>query len=292
MYVLDSGERLCKRHFLRYVEKKVRKTLRVYNLVAPGDVVGVAVSGGKDSLSVLDLLVRIYQKNESVQFKALLVDEGIAGYRDQSLETAKRFCEKIGVPLTIVSYHESFGFPLDAVVGGRKPCSVCGVLRRRLLNVSAKGLGVTKLATGHNLDDEAQSLLMNQFRRNVAASARLGPMTGVRDHEGFVRRIKPLYFLSEKEVMVYAYLRGIVDQFNECPYNKESYRNQVREFLNGFEELYPGTKHALVSSFLEILPLLRAGVEKKGIKSCVRCGEPTSREICQSCRVLDEVKPA
>ena len=191
----------------------------------------------------------------------------------------------------IVSYKEKFGFDLDNVVKGRKPCSVCGVLRRNLLNKKAKELGVTKLATGHNLDDEAQSIMMNQFRNNIETSARLGPMTGIEEQEGFVRRIKPLYFITEKEVMTYAFLKNIVDEFNECPYNGESYRNQVREMLNGFEDKFPGTKHSIVASFLDTLPMLKEKYKGEGtIKKCKKCAEPCSQDVCQTCNVLEQLK--
>lgn len=291
VYKLGSGENLCKSCFLKYVEKKVRKTLRVYKLIDKKDEIAVAVSGGKDSLTVIDLLSSIYKSNKNIKIKALMIDEGIKGYRDECIIPTQKFCKERNISLEVVSYKKEFGFDLDQVVEGRKPCSVCGVLRRNLLNTYARKLQVKKLATGHNLDDEAQTILMNQFRKNVNASARLGPMTGIEDHEGFVRRIKPLYFLSEKEIMTYAFVKGIVREFNECPYNKESYRNQVREMLNNFEELYPGTKHSIVSSFLEILPALQKQEQKGKIKQCNKCGEPSSQEQCQKCQVLQQLKP-
>lgn len=292
VYKLGSGENLCKVCFLKYVEKKVRKTLRVYKLIDKKDEIAVAVSGGKDSLTVIDLLSSIYKTNKNIKIKALMIDEGIQGYRDQCITPTKKFCKERNISLEIVSYKKEFGFDLDEVIKGRKPCSVCGVLRRNLLNTYAKKLQVKKLATGHNLDDEAQTIIMNQFRKNVLASARLGPMTGIEDHEAFVRRIKPLYFLTEKEIMTYAFVKGIVREFNECPYNKESYRNQVREMLNNFEELYPGTKHSIVSSFLEMLPALQTQEKGKGkIKQCIQCGQPSSQQQCQKCQVLQQLKP-
>src|SRR3989344_6092493 len=145
VYKLHSGEQLCQNCFFKYFEKKVRKTIRVYKLVEKKDEIAVAVSGGKDSLTVLDILYNIYKENKKITLKALMIDEGIKGYRNE------------------------FSFDLDQVVKGRKPCSVCGVLRRSLLNSYAKKLQVKKLATGHNLDDEAQTIIMNQFRKNIGA---------------------------------------------------------------------------------------------------------------------------
>ncbi|MDP3728207.1 MAG: TIGR00269 family protein [bacterium] len=290
VYKLNSGEQLCKNCFFKYFEKKVRKTIRVHKLIEKKDEIAVAVSGGKDSLTVLDLLSNIYKENKNIKIKALMIDEGIDGYRDECITPTKEFCKERNISLEIVSYKKEFGFNLDQVVEGRKPCSVCGVLRRNLLNTYAKKLKVKKLATGHNLDDEAQTIIMNQFRKNIEASARLGPMNGIEDHEGFVRRIKPLYFMSEKEIMTYAFLKSLTRNFKECPYNKESYRNQVREMLNNFEELYPGTKYSIVSSFMEILPALQKQEKKGKIKSCIKCQEPSSQDVCQKCTVLDQLK--
>lgn len=290
VYKLHSGEQLCKSCFIKYFEKKVRKTIRVYKLIDKTDEIAIAVSGGKDSLTVLDILHNIYKENKNIKLKALMIDEGIEGYRDECIEPTKKFCKERNISLELVSYKQEFGFNLDQVIEGRKPCSVCGVLRRNLLNSHARKLKVKKLATGHNLDDEAQTIIMNQFRKNIEASARLGPMTGSEDHEAFVRRIKPLYFMSEKEIMSYAFLKGLTRNFNECPYNKESYRNQVREMLNNFEELYPGTKHSIVSSFMEILPALQKQEKKGKLKICQRCQEPSSQELCQKCKVLEQLK--
>ncbi len=290
VFNLSSGEQLCKKCFIKYFEKKVRKTLRVYKLIDKKDEIAVAISGGKDSLTVMDILYNIYKDNKKIMIKALMIDEGIKGYRDECIAPTKKFCKERNIPLEIVSYKQEFGFTLDQVVKGRKPCSVCGVLRRNLLNIYARKLGVKKLATGHNLDDEAQTIIMNQFRKNIEASARLGPMNGIEDHESFVRRIKPLYFMSEKEIMTYAFIKGLTRDFNECPYNGESYRNQVREMLNNFEELYPGTKHSIVNSFMEILPVLQKKEKKGKIKSCIQCKEPSSQDLCQKCVVLKQLK--
>jgi tRNA-5-methyluridine54 2-sulfurtransferase len=291
VFTLHSGEQLCKRCYLKYFEKKVRKTIRLHKLVNKDDKIGVAVSGGKDSLTVLELLHTIYKENQNITITAILIDEGIDGYRDKSRKTAEEFCKEREIPLHVLSYKDQFGFKLDNVVKGERPCSVCGVLRRNLLNKAARDLKLTKLATGHNLDDEAQCILMNQFRNNIEATARMGPVTGIQESIHFVRRIKPLYLVSEKEVMTFAYLKGIVDEFTECPYNTQSYRNQVREMLNSFEEKFPGTKQGLVKSFIEYLPELKEKYKKEGAKiNLCACGEPTSKDKCQKCVVLENLK--
>jgi uncharacterized protein (TIGR00269 family) len=277
---------------LNYFERKVRKTIRVNKLIGKKENLLVAVSGGKDSLSVLDVLHSIYKGNRNVKISALLIDEGIKGYRENCIKATEKYCLEQKLLLNIVSFKEEFGFTLDKIVKGKRPCSVCGVLRRSLLNTKARELRATKLVTGHNLDDEAQTIIMNQFRRNVDASSRLGPITGNENNEDFVRRIKPFYFMTEKEIMTYAFLKGLTHEFNECPYNVDSYRHQIREMLNKFEELYPGTKNSIVSSFMEILPLLKKQENKIKIKKCKKCSEPSSSEICQKCKILDEIASA
>ena len=122
-----------------------------------------------------------------------------------------------------------------------KPCTICGVFRRYLLNKKSKDLGFTRLATGHNLDDECQSIMMNQFKNNIQASARLGPRVGVKENKSFVQRIKPLYLCTEKEVTTYAFVNNLLEEFIECPNVAKSYRAQVRDMLNDFEQKFPGT---------------------------------------------------
>ncbi|MBU2634531.1 MAG: TIGR00269 family protein [Nanoarchaeota archaeon] len=279
---------LCKSCFLKYFEKKTFKTIKKYDLIEKNDKILVAISGGKDSLTVLNILNKL---RERLLFKieALLIDEGIKNYRGITIIDAKNFCKKNNIKLTIVSFKKEFKYPLDSLIKkiNLKPCTVCGVLRRYLLNKYSKKLKATKLVTGHNLDDEAQSILMNQFKHNIEISARLGPITGVISDKKFIKRIKPLYLLNEKETATYAYLNNFNSKYVECPYTIDSYRNEVRDMLNNFENKYPGTKHAIVNSFLDILPLLKDKYKtNKKIISCKKCKEPSSKEYCQACEIL------
>ena len=291
MKLPNSEVSMCKSCFCKHFEKKVFKTIAKYKLIQDGDHVGVAVSGGKDSTAVLYLINKFAKKHPSVKVTGLAVDEGIKGYRDESLNSLKKFCEKEKIELHIVSYKEAFGEELDEIVKRfPRPCSICGVFRRYVLNTAAKKLNCTKLATGHNLDDEAQSIMMNQFRRNVKISARLGPITGVLRNKEFIPRIKPLYFLMEKEVATYAFLKGYITKYSECPYTAASYRGNVRDLLYDFEAKFPGTKHNVVLSFLEILPLLKKNeVYHASLKYCEKCGEPCSQDICQACKYVETV---
>lgn len=236
---------------------------------------------------------KLATKKMDIKLTALLIDEGIKSYRDKSIKDAKKFCKENNIKLHISSYKKQFGKTLDEMklkFPQTIACSMCGVFRRSLLNKQARELKATKLATGHNLDDEAQSILMNQFRHNIALSSRLGPITGVKRDPRFIPRIKPFYFLTEKEVATYAFLHNLVPKFNECTYCEESYRFEIRDLLNNIEQKYPGTKHSIVSSFIEILPLLKNKFKDAEIKSCKQCGEPCSSDICNSCQLIEKIR--
>jgi len=288
----NSNISLCKNCYIKYFEKKVKKTITDFDLIEKDDHIVVACSGGKDSTSLLYLMKKITEKRKDIKITALAIDEGIHGYRNESLKFLTEFCKNNQVDLKIFSYKEEFGKSLDEILKTYKgiPCSICGVLRRYLLNKKSKELGATKLATGHNLDDEAQSITMNFFRNNVEVSARMGPFTGVRRHPKFIPRIKPLYMLTEKEVTSYAFLKGFMDKFNECPNSQQAYRNNIRNMLNEFEVKFPGTKHGIVQSFIEILPLLKTHYKgTREIGSCIKCNEPCSQKICQTCNYIENV---
>ena len=289
----NNNLQLCKQHFIRYFEKKVLNTITNYKLIDKNDKIAVALSGGKDSLTVLNILNMLKIKTRKFEIEAIAIDEGIQGYRDKTLETAKKFCEENKIKLNIFSYKEEFGNTLDNFLkkNAMKACSMCGPFRRYLLNKKSKELGFNKLVTGHNLDDESQTIMMNYFRRNLETSARLGPITGVLKDKRFVRRIKPLYLMTEKETATYAFLKGLISEFNECPHSTDSYRGHVRDMLNNFEAKYPGTKHSIITSFLEILPLLRENYKNFiPINNCKICDEPCSQEICQTCKIVEILK--
>jgi len=291
---LPAQERLCKRHFLEYFENKVFKTIRKFDLIGKEENLGVALSGGKDSLTVLNLLSKLSKKNPKIRLTAIAVDEGIHGYREKTLINAKKFCEKNNIPLHIYSYREEFGMPLDDMLKTLdvKPCTICGIFRRYILNKKSRELGFTKIATGHNLDDEAQSIIMNQFKNNIQASARLGPKVGIKQNKNFVQRIKPLYLCTEKEVTIYAYISSLLDNFNECPNAAKSYRAQIRDMLNNFESKNAGTKYAIVNSFLQILPGLNQSFQGEEAGFCSSCGEAASKGECNACRYLDRLDKA
>jgi len=257
-------------------------------MIEKEDKIAVALSGGKDSLSLLYILSLITKNNRKIQLKAILIDEGIKDYREHTIKPAKKLCKELNIPLHIYSYKEEFTKTLDEITlkSTDKPCSICGVLRRTLLNKKARELKCNKLATGHNMDDEAQSILMNTIKNNLKASARIGPITGVKDEKKFIRRIKPFYFLTEKEIATYAFLKNLLTKFTECPNSKGSFRDVIRDTINNLEKNYPGSRDGIIKSFLKISPLIKKEYKKVDILYCKKCGEPCSKETCKTCELL------
>ncbi len=287
-----EGRQYCSSCFCKSIERRVRKTISKYQLLKSGDKIAIGFSGGKDSSVLLHLLAKTAAKRHDIDIFAVSVDEGIKGYRDNSLPIAKRLSKKLGVKHVIRSYKQEFGKTLDAKLtvlekhGTPKTvsCTYCGVARRYLLNKAARDLGATKLAVGHNLDDEAQAILMNWIRGDVARASRLGTVSDSRN-EGFIPRIKPLRFIPEREIALYARLVGLDIHNEECPY-ATGVRFEVRDFVNSLEAKYPGTKFAIVESFERIKPLLAS---LSGLQSpvvlCSQCKEPSSQQICKACEL-------
>jgi tRNA-5-methyluridine54 2-sulfurtransferase len=282
-----SSPSLCKNHFIDYFERRAFGTIKRYGLVRKTDRVCVAASGGKDSTAVLYLISKLKPK----KLTALLIDEGIRGYRDRTISDLESFCAKHGIGLKMISFEEEFGSTLDKIIASKKlslkPCSICGTLRRYLLNKHSKGFDV--LVTGHNLDDEAQAVVMNLFRSQMDVLARLGPKTGIASHEGFVQRVKPLYLCTEKECALYSLLMGFGVSFNECPYVADAYRADIRDMLNMYESGRKGTKLNIVGSFLEFLPELKKGFAHASPNSCSSCGEPCAGGVCNACKMVAEI---
>lgn len=290
----NQGKSYCKDHFLNYFERKVFRTIRKFDLMKHEDKICVATSGGKDSLAVL-YMTMLYCKKYNIDFFALNIDEGIEDYRAHTIKDLKSFCEKYNIPYHIVSFKEKFGFTLDemikkAISKNKKPCTICGVLRRTLLNRAARELGATKLVTGHNLDDESQAYLMNLFLGNMRHNASLGPITGLNTNNKFVPRIKPLYLVTEKETRLFCLMKEFNVHFSECPNIHQSFREKVRDKLNDLEEDRKGTKNGIVNAFLEILPMLKENYKNvKEFNYCKKCGDPCSGEICNACTIEAEL---
>jgi len=279
---LHSGDKLCKECFLTYFEKKVRKTIRTYGLIGKKEKILVAVSGGKD---------------RNVSIEAYHVNLEVGEYSKNNLKNITDFCKRNKIKLHKTSFRKEFGYSVCYIKDilkkkgiNLKSCTICGVLRRYLINREARKLKATKVVTGHNLDDEAQNVVMNIFRNNIVLLPRLGPKTGVIESKKFIPRIKPLYFCLEDEVKLYSKLMEFEVVYEKCPCSVDAYRRSIRNMLNEFEEKYKGTKNSIISSFLGLLPSLRERKKEGELRFCSKCGEVSMDKLCAACKILEALK--
>ncbi len=283
-----SGQHLCQDHFIQDFERRVAETVQRNEMVKEGERIAVAVSGGKDSTALLFCLCRILAKRD-VELVAVTVDEGIAGYRDDTIKAAKAIAERLGVELHIVSFREEYGYDLDEMVPGKKvaPCTYCGVFRKNALNRAAKRLEADKVATGHNQDDEAQTIMMNYLKGDFERLMRFRPW---RAQRGLVPRIKPLREMPEKEIALYCMVNEVFTESRECPYANLSLRADVRDMLNDLESQFPGTKQSTVRGFEKIVAKAQGSYAQMDLAACKECGEPCVKELCKACELLGALK--
>ncbi|MGD6935158.1 MAG: TIGR00269 family protein [Candidatus Bathyarchaeia archaeon] len=292
-----SGQRLCRRCFGESIEAKVRATITKYHMLEFDDRLAVAVSGGKDSLSLLHILAKLRKYRPKTELVAVTVDEGIKGYRDEALDIAVDNCKQLEIQHHIVSFKGLFGLTLDELITKARAngqteltsCAYCGVLRRRAMNIGAREVGATKIATAHTLDDEAQTVLMNILRGDIARLSKEKPMTS-EVHPKLVRKIKPFCEILENESALYAYVKKIPFQDTPCPYASEALRNDVRAMLNRMEEKHAGTKFTVSRSMERLRPALEQTAVKENFKTCCECGEPSAQELCKTCEMLRQVR--
>jgi len=286
-----SGETLCSECFKDSIVEKTRRTISKYRMIRPTDRIAVAVSGGKDSLSLLKVVTRLYSHRRNTVL-AISVDEGVAGYRDEALDHARSLAKELNVDHTVVSYKEMFGFSLDEALNWKderevSSCSFCGVFRRRAIDEAASRTGATVVATAHNLDDYVQTFLMNLMHGDVA---RLGWLDPAYADDSFpIRRVKPFMEIYEEEVALYAFQTGVPFQSVSCPYMHEGLRSEVRDYLNVMEANHPGMKNVLLRSSLDVISRFARSSEK-GAVPCTRCGKPSSSGLCNVCRMKAEVE--
>lgn len=286
IYQKYSNAHLCKEHFIEDAERKIKRDIRKFKMVDRGDRIAVGLSGGKDSIALLYVLHKIFRNRKDLELLAITIDEGVRGYREHTLSHAIKLTEELGIQHTIKSFEQAFGVTLDELTKKNEhaACTLCGVLRKNLLNRVARELGADKLATGHNLDDEAQTILMNYLRGDMDRLRRMSSGAG---QPGLILRIKPLRSIPEKEVALYGFLNNLPVSMDECPYAGEALRNEIREMLNNYEVKHPGTKYSLLGGFDVISEALRPPGTQ--IVQCEKCGEPSSETICKTCRLLGNI---
>jgi uncharacterized protein (TIGR00269 family) len=277
-----AGLHLCGTHLIADLERRVSETIASQQQVVPGDCVAVALSGGKDSTALLLVLHRLFGSRDDIRLVAVTVDEGITGYREASVRSAEALVRKLRVEHITVSFQELFGGPLETLLKGREPqaCSICGILRKKALVVGAERAGATKLATGHNLDDEAQSVLMNVLRGDLL---RLVRNSGADSGGRFIPRVKPLMYIQEKEIATYLMVQGIWEDLPECPYAVHALRREVRVMLSGLEYRHPGTMLRLMENRKTVGAAFSGKRSGEPVGTCRECGDPCSGDTCQLC---------
>ena len=275
---------LNKEEFNEKIFSRINKLISDYNLIRENELIAVALSGGKDSVLTLHAL-KNYQEFLDFDLVAISVDEGIEGYRPHGIDSAVKNAKDLNIELVQKSFRDCEGFTLDDIYQDFKSaCIPCGVFRRNILNKTAYELGASKIATGHNLDDEIQSFLMSFARGDTIKFSKFGPELDV-IHPKLIPRIKPLWNTPEKEVGMWAILNDIDIHLDECPYSHLSLRAKIKEFLNKSEDTHPGVKQNIMNSFQKILTF--DNDISTNLNECEICGEPTSSNICKACEIKD-----
>jgi tRNA-5-methyluridine54 2-sulfurtransferase len=288
--VRRANANFCAEHFTRFCREQVQRTLDEFEMIAGGDRVLVAVSGGKDSLAVWDMLVGL-----GVEADGLYIGLGIGEYSDDSAVHARRFAEERNLHLIEVDLPAEYGYdiPSGSRAARRAPCSACGTSKRHLFDSTAVDRGYDVLVTGHNLDDEAAVLFGNVLRWQVDYLARQLPVLPAR--EGFPRKVKPLVRLSERETAAYCIIHGIDYQVDECPMSAGNKHLGYKDALNEIELQSPGSKADFYLTFLRrAQPMFREGNRAastapgaEALRPCTRCGSPTPGDVCAFCRLVD-----
>ena len=272
--------------FVEDIEKNITATIRDYHLLAKKDKIIVACSGGKDSIAVLYLL-----KKFGYDISALILDLEIGKWSKKNLDNSCAFCDEHDIKLHRICAKDELGFSIEHLmtcVKAKKAvenCTVCGVIKRWLINKKARDLGADKLVTGHNLDDEAQTVFMNILKGNPQLSAGMGPKSGIGAQDMFVQRVKPLYFCTDKELKRYTEIMGFRILYARCPLSGAVFRRDIKNCLDEFEKSYPDVKRNIVQKYLSMKPALVKACGGK-IKRCNVCGEPARGDVCKACEFL------
>jgi uncharacterized protein (TIGR00269 family) len=296
---------LCKEHFPEWIIEQTERFIEKYHMFTRRDRILVAVSGGKDSLSLWDILNQL-----NFQADGLYIGLGIDGgshYSTESQRLAEQFAQQRGLRLHVVDVPGEYGRSIPVMAsltqrGAGRPCSVCGLTKRHVMNRVARDEGYDVLVTGHNLDDEAAVLFANTLVWASSHLLRQEPVLEAR--QGMVRKAKPLCRFYEREMAAYALVRGIEYIYEECPYAEGSKTIYYKEILNKLENDRPGAKLSFYLTFLQarqngLFATPHSGIdsaEETGaggvlLISCPTCGQPTTTDgECAFCRMVQRVQ--
>ncbi len=288
IYYLRSRKlRLCKRHFIEYLKTEVINTIYKFEMLKNVKKLLIAVSGGKDSVAMIHILHQVC-KDLNIEMLGLVIDTGVGEYSKRQVEKAREIFEILNVPYRIERF-SSYGIDITRPdlekLTKRPPCSVCGIAKRYIMNKVALEENCQAIATGHNMIDIAQYALANILTGNLEYLKKLLPK--VDEGPRMVRRIRPLYFIDEKETKLYVDLLDLPHVEDRCPLAEkvENVQNTIRMFVRELEDRHPGSIRAFVEKIpTRIAPLIRVeGEEKYGI--CKICGMPSKGEICSFCKI-------
>lgn len=284
-----SGESLCSECFSNSILRKAAKTISKHNMIQNGEVVCVAVSGGKDSLALLHVLSKMAE-NHNFGIHAITIDEGIPGYREEALGIVRNFCNNLGVNHSVYSYKDLFDLTLDESLKMREDekmssCSICGTFRRRAMDHAAKDIGASVIATGHNLDDTLQTFLINVTSGDTNKIGWMDPDTS----ENTLRKIKPFCEIYESEIVFYAFTNNLPFQTEPCPHMNEGIRTEMREFLNRMESGHPGIKNSMYKSILKVSQIVKESNYKERTR-CSNCGCECTGNVCAVCKMIVDLK--
>jgi uncharacterized protein (TIGR00269 family) len=278
---------LCQDCYLDWVPVQVQRTIERYHMFELQEPVLVAVSGGKDSLALWDILLRL-----GYAVEGLYIHLGVgAGYSDLSQAKAEAFAAEKGVRLQVVNIRDTYGQTIPEVARGkrgRSTCGTCGLVKRHVMNAVACDGAYAAIATGHNVDDEAAVLFQNVLHWSAGYLSRQAPLLPAR-HPRLARKVKPLVRLYERETAAYALLQGIDYIYEECPHSKGATSLLYKDLLNQLEEASPGAKQQFYLSFLQARAderLKFGDAESLDMGECQQCGQPTTApELCAFCRL-------
>ncbi|TBR09149.1 MAG: TIGR00269 family protein [Candidatus Nitrosotenuis sp.] len=284
-----SGENLCSECFSNSILRKAAKTISKYSMIQNGELVCVAVSGGKDSLALLHVLSKM-AKNHNFRIHAITIDEGIPGYREEALEIVRKFCRDLGVSHSVYTYKDLFDLTLDESLKLRdeekmSSCTICGTFRRRAMDHAIKDTGSDVIATGHNLDDTLQTFIINTLSGDTNKIGWMDPDTS----DNSIRKIKPFCEIYESEIVFYAFTNNLPFQTEPCPHMNEGIRTEIREFLNKLENSHSGIKNNMYKSVLKLSQIVGDSNYKQKT-SCLNCGNECTGKICSVCKMIVNLK--